>query len=201
MEQTRPVGAGSDDSAVDVAKQQASDVAGHATQAGRDVAQTAKAETQQVLQDAGQQARQVWDQTRSELTSQSSAQQQRLADGLGSVGRELREMADGGTYNGVASDLARQGADKADELSAWLKDREPGDVVDEIKQFARSKPGLFLAGAAVAGLVIGRMSRGLADDRRDTAQDTGEDPRVGASGDPSAYVRPAGMPHSGGATA
>ena len=162
MEETRPVSAGSDDSAVDVAKQQASDVAGQATQAGRDVAETAKAETQQVLQNAGQQARQVWDQTRTELASQSSAQQQRLAGGLQSVGRELREMADGGTYNGVASDLARQGADKADDLSAWLRDREPGDVVDEVKRFARSNPGMFLAGAAVAGLLIGRMTRGLA---------------------------------------
>jgi hypothetical protein len=63
---------------------------------------------------------------------------------------------------GMATDLAQQAADKAGQLASWLQDREPGDLLDEVKSFARRRPGAFLALAAGAGVVAGRFTRGMA---------------------------------------
>ena len=46
--------------------------------------------------------------------------------------------------------------------SGW-SDRKPGQVVDEMQSFARRRPAVFLVLAAGAGLVAGRLTRGLKD--------------------------------------
>lgn len=189
------------DSTVDVARQQAGDVAAEAAEAGRRVTQTAGDEAKDVMRDASRQARDLWDQTRTELTAQSSAQQRRAADGLRSLGGELREMARQGTHDGMASGLAGQAADRVDYAADWLGRREPGDVVNEVKRFARRNPALFLGIAAGIGLVAGRLTRSLADDTRGV--DDPAPPAAAATprpADPGAHVRPAGLPQQGGAT-
>ena len=55
--------------------------------------------------------------------------------------------------------------------SGW-SDRKPGQVVDEMQSFARRKPALFLALAAGAGLVAGRLTRGLKDASSDDSEAT-----------------------------
>ncbi|HKC26518.1 MAG TPA: hypothetical protein VKB75_00770, partial [Jatrophihabitans sp.] len=37
----------------------------------------------------------------------------------------------------------------------------PGDLVDELRRFARRRPGAFLMGALAAGVVAGRLGRGV----------------------------------------
>lgn len=194
---TSPAPAGN--STADVAKQQAGDVAAHAGDAGRRVAQAAGDEAKDVMRDASRQARDLWDETRRELTTQSSQQQRRAADGLRSLGGELRDMSRQGTQHGVASDLAGQAADRVERAATWLGEREPGDVVDDVKRFARRNPMLFLGIAAGIGLVAGRATRSLADDKRGV-----DDPPAPAAtatsrpADPGAHVRPAGLPQQGG---
>lgn len=75
---------------------------------------------------------------------------------------------------GVATDLTRQGAGKSHDLASWLEDREPGHLVQELQSFARQRPGTFLLAAAGAGLLAGRLTRGVKDagsDQPDTAAD------------------------------
>ncbi|NIH82751.1 hypothetical protein [Amycolatopsis viridis] len=64
--------------------------------------------------------------------------------------------------SGIAQDVVREVAQRAKKVASWLDSREPGDLADEVRDFARRKPGLFLAGAAVAGLLAGRLTRGVA---------------------------------------
>jgi hypothetical protein len=106
-------------------------------------------------------------------------------------------MADHPQQHGTASELARQGATKAHDVASWLEGREPGDVVEELKRFARQRPGTFLALAAVAGLVAGRLTRGVkdaasGDDSSSSAPKL--DPAVSLNGDatynPSASATP-----------
>jgi gas vesicle protein len=148
----------------DVAKEQAAGVAGSAKDAGQHVAAVAKDQAGNVATEATRQAKDILGQTRAEITQQASDQQQRVAGGLRSLGTELGSMAEGSDESGVATDLARQASAKAHDLADWLEQRDPGSLLDEVKTFARRRPGAFLAIAVGAGLAAGRLTRGLKDE-------------------------------------
>lgn len=88
-----------------------------------------------------------------------SAQQQKAAGQLRTMAGGLHEAAAKHIEPGPRADLARQTADRITATASWLDDRTPGDLMAEIRALARSRPGVFAAGAAVAGLAIGRMTR------------------------------------------
>src|SRR6185436_16458500 len=87
--------------------------------------------------------------------------QQRVSEGLHSLADELAGMASKSDQDGMATDLARQAADKARQAAGWLADRDPGTLLDEVRSFARRKPGTYLAIALGAGVLSGRLARGL----------------------------------------
>jgi hypothetical protein len=68
---------------------------------------------------------------------------------------------DGTSTSGPAHDLLHQATGKVEELAGWLQDREPADLLEEVRSFARRKPGTFLLGAALAGVVAGRLTSGV----------------------------------------
>ncbi len=186
---TAPVGAGptyaprpgaESSSTTDVAKDQAGEVASTAKDAGKQVAQTAQEQVGQVTAEAGRQARQLADQVRSEVTDQASTQQQRVAGGIRSLADELRGMANGNPQDGAATDLARQAADRMHGVAEWLQDREPGDVLNEVRSFARRRPGVYLAVALGAGVLAGRLTRGLTADAADGGTSNGGSRNGGA---------------------
>jgi hypothetical protein len=148
----------------EVAQEQAAGVAGGAKDAGRQVAGVAKDEAANVASEATRQAKDVAGQARDEISRQAADQQQRVAGGLRSLGQELGSMADNGEQSGMATDLARQAATRIHEAADWLEQRDPKGLLDEVTSFARRRPGAFLAVAAGAGLLAGRLTRSLKDD-------------------------------------
>lgn len=134
----------------------------NAAEAGQHAAHVAKEETKKVASEAGTQARNVLNQAGGELREQAAVQQERLAGGLRSLSSQLSEMADSSTDQGMASDLARQASERARAVAQWLEAREPGSLVEEVKGFARQRPGVFLGIAAGAGLLAGRLTKALA---------------------------------------
>lgn len=154
------------DSASDVAstaQQQAADVAGTAKERAQDVAGTAAEKGKETVAEARQQARALLDQSRTEVTEQASRQQRQLADTMRSFSSELESMATRSDEQGMAADLARQASQYVGRAGQWLEEREPGDLLQEVKRFARNRPGAFLAISAGLGLVVGRVARGLKD--------------------------------------
>lgn len=145
--------------------------------AGHRVADTAKQEARGVASEAKYQVRNLADRVGSEVRSQASTQQHRAAGGLRDVGSQFSEMAATSPRSGVARDLVETVGSRADSVAAWLDQREPQDLLDEVKRFARRRPGVFLAIAAGAGVVIGRLTRSLA---------SSGDEGIGASADPTA---------------
>lgn len=145
----------------DVAREQARQVGQTATQAAGQVAQTSAEQAREVVSEASAQARDLAGQARSQLQQQASSQQNRLADSLRSIGDELDQLVSGGgASGGVASDLLRQAQAKVQDAAAYLESREPGDLLEDLRSFARQRPGTFLLGAALAGVVAGRLTRG-----------------------------------------
>lgn len=145
------------------AKEQASAVGQGAAEAGQHVASVAADQAQNVVAEAGNQAKDLIDQARSELTEQAGAQQKRLAAGLRDLGDELEAMTHHSESPGVATDLARQASTRSHDAASWLDSREPGHLLQELQTFARQRPAAFLALAAGAGLLAGRLGRGVKD--------------------------------------
>ncbi|MFC4018799.1 hypothetical protein ACFOW4_12715 [Micromonospora sp. GCM10011542] len=143
------------------ARQEASRVGQQATQAGGQVAHAAAAQGGQVAAEAKQQARQLTGQATGQLREQAHTQQQRAVDGLRNLGRELGSMAERDGDSGLANMAVRRAGDAAQQAAGWLEGRQPGDVLHEVGSYARRHPGTFLAGATVAGLLVGRLTRGL----------------------------------------
>jgi len=159
--QSGPSSNGGDTSTAEVAKQQAADVADTAKQASAQVTDTVKEQAGHLTAEAKHQAKQLLAQAQSELTEQAASTQQRVSEGLHALADELSGMARNSEQDGVATDLARQAADKARQAAGWLADRDPGSLLDEVRSFARHKPGTYLAIALGAGVLAGRLTRGL----------------------------------------
>jgi hypothetical protein len=165
LDQGRPAAAAS------TAKEEAGSLAGLAADSSAQVAHVAKDQATEVAAQAASQAKDLLAQAKTELSGQASAQQQRAAAGLRALGDELRSMTSHDGQAGVATDLAGQGAERAHAAAQWLEDREPGSLVTELQDLARRRPLAFLAAAAGAGLLAGRLTRGIAAGAPDTADD------------------------------
>ena len=141
-------------------------------EAASTVASTAGDEARRTTREAKDQARQLWGQTRSDLTEQASAQQSRAASGLRELAGQLRSMADQADDDGMARGLVDDVARRAGDAAAWLEQRDPGSLLDEARSFARRRPMAFLAGAAGLGVVAGRLSRSLMDEARESSAES-----------------------------
>ncbi len=177
-----PASQNGDSPTTEVAKEQAAEVADTAKQAGAQVTDTVKEQAGQVTAEAKNQAKQLLSQAQSELSEQAAGTQQRVSEGLHALADELSGMARNSEQDGVATDLARQAADRARTAAGWLADRDPGSLLDEVRTFARRKPGTYLALALGAGVLAGRLTRGL------TAPSTGH--TTDTQGDPSSSAYP-----------
>ena len=167
------------DAARDVAgraAEQAGEVKDVAVERGADVAAVAKDELAQLTGEARDHVQRLWSQASEQVRQQADTGRQQLADLLHSIAGELGEMASKSTQDGPVTALAKQAAARCGELSHRLANSEPADLVSELRRFARRRPFAFLGGAALAGIVVGRLSRSLMDSSGDVgtgAQTTG----------------------------
>jgi hypothetical protein len=161
------------DSTAQVAKGEAKQVANTALDSGKDVAQTAKNEAANVAAEAKQQAASLFDTVRTEAGEQASTQQQRIAEALHGLSKELGGMASGSEESGPLTDLAHQASAKGGEIAHWLQDREPADVLEAVRSFGRRRPVAFLALCGLAGVLAGRVTRSTVASR--TSLDSPDD--------------------------
>jgi uncharacterized protein YjbJ (UPF0337 family) len=145
-------------SAAEEASSQASQVAGAAKESAAKVADSAGQELHAMKAEAADAAKTLVGDARQQLRGQASEQANRLASTLGDLSGQFRSMADSGSP-GVAQDLVREISQRADALRSRLDERGIDGALDDAKRFARNRPGLFLVGAAAAGLVVGRVLR------------------------------------------
>jgi hypothetical protein len=122
----------------------------------------AQTEAQRVASEAKSQVHGLLDQATSQLEDQTRTQRDRLVQTLRSVGDDLEQMA-GNSQGGTGADLVREAADRVRDLSSRVDGREPRELLDEVRGYARRRPGTFLFGALAAGVVVGRLTRGAKD--------------------------------------
>lgn len=144
----------------DQARKAAAEVKGHAADRASDVAGTAKAEARSVVDDARDQAAGVVSTTRTELKARASEQTATLSTTLDDIGRQLGGMAaNSDDPEAQVAKLARSAADTLGSQARRLDDGGLDGMVDDVKRFARNRPGAFLLGTVVAGFAIGRLAK------------------------------------------
>jgi hypothetical protein len=183
-------------SATDTAKEQAASVAGDAKAGTEHVAGVAKDEASKVASEAKSQAQDLLAQTRDQLREQTGVQQERAADSLRTLSDELQEMGDKSESTGLAGELVSQVAQRAGSAASYLEGRDPGTLLQDVTDFARRRPGLFVGLAVVAGVAAGRLTRSLTSEAHDqkaadaAVADSGA-ATTGTAGTTSSYVTPA----------
>ena len=145
----------------EAAREGALDTAQQAADSARAVAQTAKSEAVGITADAKSEAANLLSQAKSQLSGQASSQQRKAASGLRSLSDQLHAMSQASDQPGVAANLVRQAAEQSGTAAAWLDRGDPASLLEDVASFARRRPGAFLLLAAGAGVLTGRLSRGL----------------------------------------
>ena len=183
-----PVSSGSaEGSTVDTAKSEATNVKDTAAGAASGVKDAAQSEVSNVAGEAKYQARNLVDQTRSELQGQVTNQQSQLASRLNGWASELGSMASKSDDSGPMTDLAHEASRRVGEFSIGSTLMSPADLLDEVKRFARRRPVAFLALAAAAGVVAGRVTRGAV--AANTSVDSDNEPTPARAYDSDLYDR------------
>jgi hypothetical protein len=184
--------------AVDQGKQTASaaadagsQVVGAGAEGARQVAAEAAGQAGEVTRQATEQARDFAQQAQSQLRDQAGTQAQRAASGLRDVGQQVRALSEGRSDEaGVAADAARQVAEKIDALAGRIDERGFEGTVDDLREFARRRPGLFLLGAAATGFAVTRLGRGLQASQQAQQAQQGGPPAQPAAPPPPAVAAP-----------
>jgi hypothetical protein len=190
-----PPASAAEQGTADVVKSQATELSHSSIQTGKHVADVAREQASGVAAEAGRQGRGLLHQAQGQLEKQAAQGQQQLATQLLSLSEELRSMAGASGQGGMAASLASQAASRVRTAGQWLDDRQPGQVAEEMQSFARRRPAAFLALAVGAGLVAGRLTRGLKDAQSDNSAAT-----AAGIGDqtPGRSVPAGGLPPTGG---
>jgi hypothetical protein len=160
-------------STTSTAKAEAKEVSREGAEAAKHVAGTAAAEAKGVAQEASSQVKNLVGELGTNLKDQAGSQQQKVAGGLRSLSDELRAMAQKPETPGTAASLVEQAAHHTSEVARWVETKNPGDLLEDVKGFARNRPGTFLAIAAGAGLLVGRLTRGLTAGQQEAQPATG----------------------------
>ncbi|EEW48596.1 hypothetical protein HMPREF0290_2792 [Corynebacterium efficiens YS-314] len=164
------------------AKDEAANVKDKAFDAAGQVAGTAKEEAANVKDEAMKQARSLTDSALEEVNTQASTQQKRIAEQSRTITDDLSRLARG---ERAESDMVNQfismAADRAQQFTTQLENKEPKELLNDVRRFAARRPGTFLAIAAGIGIVAGRFTRGLSDRDDDTPTTTPSQPKSGIS--------------------
>jgi hypothetical protein len=153
MDQSNPVG----DRGTGLAAEQTK---GAVKNAATDVTETAKAQLRNVAGEVGEQTRNVAAELRDTVAEQARAQQTNIAQAVRAAADELDAMA-GQRPDSTAATVVARVADGGHRMADYLDRHGPEGVLDEVREFARRRPGAFLATALVSGFVVGRLGRGV----------------------------------------
>ena len=160
------------------AKDRAQETAGTTAQETKHVAGVAQQEAGKVAAEAKDQLRGLLGDATSQVDEQSRAQKSKLTETLRTFGDDLDGMVQQQEGSGPAHQLVQQVAQQAKGLASHLDDRDPQDLLEDVRSYARRRPGTFLLGAVVAGVVVGRLTRGA----KAAKDDQGAQPQVPGTG-------------------
>jgi hypothetical protein len=156
-----------------------------------EVAGTAKGQAQEVVREAGTQARQVAEQARQRVADEARNQTGRASGSLRQWSDELAGMAESSKPDSPVREAVHQIADGGRRAADYLDRRGFEGAVGELQDFARRRPGTFLLGAVAAGFLVGRAAKASAQASSPSPdRDLISRPEPGYQDDPQAAPEP-----------
>jgi hypothetical protein len=126
----------------------------------------AEQQTQQLAQQARQQASNLASRTTEQAKSQLANQKHTASQRLMPIQSALRESAQQLRRQGQGSvgDYAERAADQLERFSTYLRQTEVDEILDEVRGFARRRPGLFVGSAAAVGFFASRFLKSSSEE-------------------------------------
>ncbi|MET9802480.1 hypothetical protein [Streptomyces sp. NPDC006368] len=168
------------------AKKEVAATAGQAGQAAGEVAGVAAEQAKEVAGQARQQAGTVVRDLRERVRGEARGQAERVAGTLRQWADDLGGMAENAPGDSPVRSLATQAADGGNRAADYLEKHGVDGLVGNVQDFARRRPGAFLGGAVLAGLVVGRLAKAGGKQARNTPEQATEEARPAR---PAAPVR------------
>ena len=168
------------------AKEQGQQVLRSTADQASEVVGTAKQQASEVAQQASVEARNLLEESRTRLEEQTAAGAQKLGQNLHRLGGEALALAEGRpdeapTVQGYvkrAGETLLDAADRAYGISDDVQTRGIGGLLSDVQTFARRRPGAFLLGTAVVGVMAGRAVRNAKGDDDEGAAEVPALPRA-----------------------
>jgi F0F1-type ATP synthase membrane subunit b/b' len=153
---------GEERSKLEQVSQQTSEVIGSARDQASSIASAARKELGGATQDAKQQAQRLVHGSRRQLRQTADDQTRRFAQTLRDIGDQLQGMAASEqVHDDTLKEVTGQAASTVTRFAQNIDQRGLDGITSDVKRFARQRPGLFIAGALGAGLLVGRLLRSV----------------------------------------
>jgi hypothetical protein len=156
-----------------------------AAQAAGDVKDTAAEQAKRVAGEAKTQVRGLASDVRDRVGEQARSQNDKLVSSIRQTADQLDEMR-GDRGDSPAATVVSRVADGGRQLADYLDRNGPEGVLQEVQDFARRRPGAFLATALAAGFVVGRLGKTVAKADGDAGRKPSSDSFV--SSRPQSYA-------------
>jgi ElaB/YqjD/DUF883 family membrane-anchored ribosome-binding protein len=143
-----------------VAADESKRVGSAAVGATQGVAQEAKTQASNVVSEAKGHLSSLVDQTKQELRTQMDSRSQQAVNGLQTLSTQLTALKEGRMEEaGRMQDVLNDVQQRVQRYAQSIQERGPSAMADDVTNFARRRPMVFLVGAALSGFAIGRLVR------------------------------------------
>lgn len=122
-----------------------------------------------LMQHAKQATGEIINQVQGRAGSQLNRQKEAAASELSQVANAVRRIGD--TLNGeesgkivqYAAEYGEKAADRIEQLSNYIREQDPKQLLDDVQNFGRRRPALLLGGAFLLGFAGARLIKSAMD--------------------------------------
>ncbi len=141
---------------------------------GERVTEQAKQQSQQLARQARQQANQLANRGSEQVKSRLATQKDQAAERLSPIKTALQETGQQlrNQDQGSVAQYADKAAEQVERFSGYLRESDVDEIIDEARNFARSRPALFLGAAAALGFFGTRFLKSSSEQDGGSTGDT-----------------------------
>lgn len=153
----------------------------------RHVAEQTRGQAERIAHEATAAGRDIMDRQRASLASE-----------LETIVKALKKASDAlhNEHQDAVADYTRRAADSLSRFSRDLRDKDLRTLLDNVSEYARRQPGMFLGGAVAAGFLLSRFLRSGKSRGHVSSPHTDDYPEVTSSYRPT-DVDESSLVHSG----